>query len=521
MDCSLHARKGKCFMAIDPASKTLREYKQYYYRKVILVLLSASACIILGLGIALHFTAISIFQLNFWIIILITAILQILFSISIVKIIAAPLNKILAALSHKIGELTTDTPPNPNDKRYEKTGFKTALQAIYGDYQPEQKPANDNDKPKIPLTQALNQASTGVVILNSNQKIIFANSSAPISRNAKGEDFLALDFLNEPSISDWLHEISNEKIKAERRWQRISTNPDIIQKTRIFDIVASFEKGAAAETVIFLIDKSKGYLPEEEDLNFISFAAHELRGPITVIRGYLDIINEEFAGRLQGDERQLLDRLVVSSNRLSSYIDNILNVARYDRHHLKVYLLEDTVANIYASIADDMQLRASTQHRLLNVNIPNDLPTVAADHGSIGEVIGNLIDNAIKYSFEGGSVTVSAEQKGDFVEVSVADNGIGMPANVVDNLFHKFYRSHRSREAVAGTGIGLYICKAFVESHGGSIIARSRENEGSVFSFTLPIYATVKDKLLEDGQLNNQLIRKGGGWIKNHAMYKG
>ena len=285
--------------------------------------------------------------------------------------------------------------------------------------------------------------------------------------------------------------------------------------------MASFEKGAAAETVIFLIDKSKGYLPEEEDLNFISFAAHELRGPITVIRGYLDIINEEFAGRLQGDERQLLDRLVVSSNRLSSYIDNILNVARYDRHHLKVYLLEDTVANIYASIADDMQLRASTQHRLLNVNIPNDLPTVAADHGSIGEVIGNLIDNAIKYSFEGGSVTVSAEQKGDFVEVSVADNGIGMPANVVDNLFHKFYRSHRSREAVAGTGIGLYICKAFVESHGGSIIARSRENEGSVFSFTLPIYATVKDKLLEDGQLNNQLIRKGGGWIKNHAMYKG
>jgi len=95
----------------------------------------------------------------------------------------------------------------------------------------------------------------------------------------------------------------------------------------------------------------------------------------------INIINEEFAARLQGDERQLLDRLVVSSNRLSSYIDNILNVARYDRHHLKVYLLEDTVANIYASIADDMQLRASTQHRMLNVNIPDDLPTVAAAHG--------------------------------------------------------------------------------------------------------------------------------------------
>ena len=90
------------------------------------------------------------------------------------------------------------------------------------------------------------------------------------------------------------------KLKPNRRWQRISTDPDIIQKTRIFDIVASFEKGAAAETVIFLIDKSKGYLPEEEDLNFISFAAHELRGPITVIRGYLDIINERVRWTLAG-----------------------------------------------------------------------------------------------------------------------------------------------------------------------------------------------------------------------------
>ena len=168
-----------------------------------------------------------------------------------------------------------------------------------------------------------------------------------------------------------------------------------------------------------------------------------------------------------------------------------------------------------------MQLRASTQHRLLTITIPDDLPTVAADRSSIGEVISNLIDNAIKYSFEGGTVTLTAAQKGDFIEVSVADNGVGMPANVVKNLFHKFYRSHRSREAVAGTGIGLYLCKAFIESHGGTITARSKENEGSVFSFTVPIYATVKDQLLEDGQLNRQLIRKGGGWIKNHAMYRG
>ena len=133
----------------------------------------------------------------------------------------------------------------------------------------------------------------------------------------------------------------------------------------------------------------------------------------------------------------------------------------------------------------------------------------------------NLIDNAIKYSFEGGVITINASVKGDFVEVSVEDNGIGMPPSVVKNLFKKFYRSHRSRETVAGTGIGLYICRAYIESHGGTVTVRSRENEGSTFSFTLPIYDTVKDKLLEDNQLNSQLISgRNNTWIDNHSMYR-
>lgn len=96
-----------------------------------------------------------------------------------------------------------------------------------------------------------------------------------------------------------------------------------------------------------------------------------------------------------------------------------------------------------------------------------------------------------------------------------------MPGSVVKNLFHKFYRSHRSRETVAGTGIGLYICKAMVESHGGTISVRSQEGVGSVFSFTIPIYATVVDKLSASGQLNESLISEGSGWIKNHSMYRG
>lgn len=505
-------------MAIGRSAKTLHEYRQHYRNQLICILIAILSTILISLGVTLHSTGVAqIATSEFWVIMLTILSVGIISLITAARIIADPLCKILAALAHKTGEPTTQAPPNPNDKQYAQTGFKIALQAIYDTTNPTITPTSSRDSF---LTQALNHTSCGVAILNDKKQIVFANAAVPTAKDLNGTSYLALEFMNEPTITEWIDEIANDKIKAERRWHRVATNPNVIKKTKIYDIVASYDKGTINETVVFLIDKSHRYLPEEDDLNFISFAAHELRGPITVIRGYLDIIVDEFADRFRGDEAQLMDRLIVSANRLSSYVDNILNVSRFDRHHLKVHLLEDTVANIYASIEDDMNLRASTQHRLLQVNIPPDLPTVAADRGSISEVISNLIDNAIKYSFEGGVIVVTAEKRGDFIEISVADNGIGMPANVVNNLFHKFYRSHRSRESVAGTGIGLYICKAFVESHGGSITARSKENEGSVFSFTLPIYATVKDKLLEDGQLNNRLIRKGGGWIKNHAMYR-
>jgi signal transduction histidine kinase len=183
--------------------------------------------------------------------------------------------------------------------------------------------------------------------------------------------------------------------------------------------------------------------------------------------------------------------------------------------------VSDSLASIYATIADDMSLRASSQNRLLSVAISTDLPNIAADRASLGEVISNLIDNAIKYSNEGSAINVTAEHVGDFVELSVVDHGIGMPGSVVKNLFQKFYRSHRSRETVAGTGIGLYISKAIVESHGGTISVRSAEGEGSTFTVAIPTYASLAEKLNSSNNNNQGIISKGNGWIKNHSMYRG
>lgn len=442
----------------------------------------------------------------------------------VVYLATSPLKTLTDALTHASGELSTVVPPNPNAHHYESSGMKPMLQYIY-EAAAGNKPKEDPGaaEPVSLLGKALDQISAGFVVMDPAGTIKLSNKNAPVTTDGTGAKQLSLLFEKLDDLQTWVDQVKDNHVHAERTWQRIPNKIVGEEDRKIYDVTATFEKGSAAEVVLVAFDQSNLYQPEDDALDFIAFAAHELRGPITVIRGYLDVLIMETEGVLQADQQQLMQRLVVSANRLSGYINNILNASRYDRRHLQLHLVEDSLASVYDTINDDMQLRASSQNRLLGVNIAPNLPTIAADRSSLSEVIGNLIDNAIKYSNEGGAVNVVAAQEGDFIKVYVEDHGIGMPANVIGNLFHKFYRSHRSRETVAGTGIGLYICKAIIESHGGQIGVSSAEGQGSTFWFTVPIYATVKDKLLAGGSMNTQanMISTGGSWIKNHSMYSG
>lgn len=438
-------------------------------------------------------------------------------------LVASPLHDLATALTHVAGEPTPTPPPNPNAGRFRTDGLSVLLNTIYelASKDPTEQSTTIDPKDSAVVLKGLDVTNAGVVILDHEHKIIYANRAAPVRVGEGNVPKLELVFENDQTLDEWIRECEKTTVHATRTWYRVGNQLVGEENRRIFDISASYEKGSSAETVIIFYDLTNSYKPEDDELDFISFAAHELRGPITVIRGYLDVFGEELDSQMNPEQRELLSRLVVSANRLSGYINNILNASRFDRRHLRVHLVEDTIANVYDTISDDMQLRATSQNRLLSVAIPADLPTIACDRASLSEVLGNLIDNAIKYSNEGGSVVVTAAADQRYVTTSITDHGIGMPGNVVSNLFHKFYRSHRSRENVAGTGIGLYISKAIVESHGGRIGVRSTEGEGSTFEFSIPIYATVADKLDAVGNRNNDLIAHDENVISNHAMYRG
>ena len=508
-------------------SEAIKHYWRNYRRRVRFVLLLSQ--LLIGLTII---TAVIYFGLlSFTTLYEFVALgLIILFIVTTNYIITMTLIKPIGVLSDAIANVTgenNDRPlPNPNRLRGIQFGLKPLLSSLYSLASNTTGPSQDDDNlidgAETQLLQSVNDTPVGVALFHTDGSIAFASKSVPTRMAPGGAQSLEMEFYTDESIQQWTQDCHSRTVRADKTWVRTASKPSGQPDRKLFDIHASYRKGSDTPVLAFFIDRTEAYTPEEEDLNFIAFAAHELRGPITVIRGYLDTLLDEMSDTVTPDQHELFDRLNVSASRLSSYINNILNSAKYDQRHLALRLSETRITDIYHTIADDMALRASSQHRVLSVTLPHDLPTVAADLTSVSEVFSNIIDNAIKYSNEGGLVEVSAEVSGNFVEVFVKDNGIGMPSNVVSNLFHKFYRSHRSRETVAGTGIGLYISKGIIESHGGTMEVQSVEHEGSTFSFTLPIYASVADKLQDADGANDSLIKTHrGGWIKNHGAYRG
>lgn len=504
----------------------VRDYWPRYKKRAVILTILMQIAVTIVIGCALVEGGVLTTSIIFWIVMVAILATTIGVNVILLTLLTLPFKDLTSALTHVSGEPTNVAPPNPNARHFERDGFKPILQLVYklalGDTGDKPATTSESQLPVTAISAALDNTDVGFIIMNEQGVITYANPKAPVHTTPEGNRVIDLLFDDAFTLDAWLKECEQHAVHSEHTWKRLPNKITGEEDRKIYDVTASYQKGSAAEVVITLFDRSADYQPDDDNLDFIAFAAHELRGPITVIRGYLDVFGDEVGDKLDGDQAELLKRLVVSANRLSGYINNILNASRYDRRHLKVHLVEDTIANIYDSIKDDMDLRAASQGRMLSVHLPDDLPTVAADAASVSEVLSNLIDNALKYSNEGGAVNVTATTEGNFVSVSVQDHGIGMPGNVVSNLFHKFYRSHRSRETVSGTGIGLYISKAIVESHGGKIGVRSVENEGSTFTFSLPIYSTVADKLQASNNSNEGLInRTEGGWIKNHAMFRG
>jgi signal transduction histidine kinase len=225
-------------------------------------------------------------------------------------------------------------------------------------------------------------------------------------------------------------------------------------------------------------------LDETKD-DFISMASHQLRTPLTSVKGYLSMVIEGDAGKVSAKQEKLLNQAFISSQRMVYLIADLLNVSRL---RTGKFVIEPTTTNLADVIEGEVQqLVEVAQGRDLKLTYtkPKDFPTLLMDETKIRQVLMNFIDNAIYYTPAGGHIDVKLEETADSITLKVVDDGIGVPKHEQHHLFTKFFRAGNAKKARPdGTGLGLFMAKKVIIAQGGSIVFRSHEGKGSTFGFT-------------------------------------
>jgi signal transduction histidine kinase len=368
-----------------------------------------------------------------------------------------------------------------------------------------------------------------LIVIDSKQTITFTNEVAADYIGIASEDmigknvYMVLDmsFPSNDTFDVWLKEVASKKATAIASWERVRLNIRDSHPVRLFDLAAYYNRDNSQgnETMLVLFDHTKMYSQDEQAISFIALSVHELRTPLTLLRGYIEVFEDELGPSLSPEQKDFMQKMHSQSQQLADYINNILNVARIDDDQLELKLQSEDWSAILKSSVEAISLRAKVRGISLKCHFDGDLPPVAVDSISIREVINNLVDNAIKYSGDSKVINIqtSLNQEG-LIETTVQDFGKGMPANILSNLFTKFYRDHNNRAQIGGTGLGLYLCKAIITAHSGRIWVRSNEGKGSTFGFTLVPYAKLDENL--KGNKDEGVTRSTHGWIKNHSLYR-
>lgn len=448
------------------------------------------------------------------------------YAIWLQRIIYYPLSVLIDSIKIAGGEKNI-TPPNLNLIKLCRPAIQSAIKSV------NDLASNKDDSNKRLVAEhdymntLLQESPLPTIVIDNNKQVRYYNASAAKYVKPTVENPINLDlntvfeigYPSEKTLDSWLSFCQQNKIKDTGIWERVRIQTD--GRNHIFDMVAAFNKNEShgIETIIMLFDHTDRYQADDAEVSFVSLAVHELRTPITVLRGYVEVFEDELGPKLDDEGREFLQKMQISASMLSTFVNNILNVVRIDNDQMKVHMTKEDWAGILGAASQEFAIRAAARGRKILIAIPKDLPAVAADKVSIYEVLSNLVDNAIKYSKDGGEITISTYIKDDMIETTITDTGIGIPVNVIDHLFDKFYRSHRSRDNVGGTGLGLYLSKAIVEAHGGMIWVKSAEGKGSTFGFTLPIYDNVAASL-GSNESSDQIVRSAHGWIKNHSLVR-
>ena len=245
--------------------------------------------------------------------------------------------------------------------------------------------------------------------------------------------------------------------------------------------------GAVAGRIYAIRDVSSERVVEEMKSEFVANVSHGLRTPLTSIYGFAETLLRQDVLFEEEERRTFLGYIASEAQRLTAIVDALLNVARLDAGDLQMQLVPIDVRMVVSEVVTGVQETGAVNGHDFVVDLPSEPLDAAADRDKLRQILANLLDNAIKFSPDGGTVTVAARRKSGAVEVRVVDRGPGIPAAERARIFRKFYRGDLARDRPGGTGLGLFIAEGLVKAMGGRIWVDSEEGEGSSFAFELPL----------------------------------
>ena len=329
----------------------------------------------------------------------------------------------------------------------------------------------------------LTALTDGLLVVDSNQHILICN---PAFEQLYGQSRIAtgtalLDIIRDSDVIDPIRAVLDQ---ARARVAEV-TAPDRKRQLQL-TAVPIMQNGEASGVVAVFHDISRLKQADEIRRDFVANVSHELRTPLSIFHGNLETLLEP--GDLDEDEtRHIYEVMKRHSDRLNLLVNDLLSLARLESKEANLQLAEIKLRDFLKDVTGDWAKRLAGKNLRLELEVPDNFPTVRADERRLEEVVHNLLDNAVKYSHQNGHILIQAGAPDQEVVLSVRDEGVGIAANDLPRIFERFYRADRARSReLGGTGLGLSIVKHIAQLHGGRVEAESVVGQGTTIRVILP-----------------------------------
>ncbi len=247
------------------------------------------------------------------------------------------------------------------------------------------------------------------------------------------------------------------------------------------------QKGIIVGGIVVFRDITHEKEIEEIRTDLISIASHQLRTPLSEIKGLISLLDDNVAGALNPKQKEYMQLMTVANERMINLVNDLLNISRIEQGRLQLNFQSINLGDLASEVQKSLQMRANEHKQKFYLTIDPNLPQVTADPEKTKEIISNLMENALKYTFDGGTINARVTANDLGVWLLVKDSGVGIPQNRQKDLFQKFSRVENPLSRLTtGTGLGLYAVKQLVEKQKGKIWFESVEGQGSTFGFVLP-----------------------------------